>query len=565
MVWVDESGWNRGGADRTHRTYGCRWSAVIPFVAVMLAACGTARGLTISGAEFQANPSGRTPLAGLLTFTTDTPATATIFIEGPAGATQHTFSDAAGTQHRLMALGMTPNGLHRVWAEVADAGGAKAATDTFEMQTPPLPDDFPPFTVTVSRPRRMEPGLNLVPFFRWPAGTDPQRDFGLLVALDAQGGVVWYYRTDHVVNDPVALVNGNIAYQTDRNGQMSEIDMLGNVVRHWHSTGVPKDNPEGSIPVATDTFHHNFDQKPDGNFLLLSTEVREFESYPSSETTVPSGTAPATVIGDVILEIEPDGNIVREFKLFDLIDPTRIGYDSLGTGFYSQVYKDVLKTPGKDWSHTNSVFYDAQTDSAILSVRHLDIVFKLDLKTGKIAWILGNHDDWNEQDGKLLLKPVGEPFRWQYHQHAAKVTPQRTILLYDNGNYRARPGQERMKPLDSFSRVVEYKVDEAAMTVEQVWTYGDDDGAERFHSPFICDVDWMPETGNVFVTDGGRIKDKDGNPSVNIFAGRHWARIFEVTHETPATKVFEIVIDDPTIGWAVFRADRVPSLYKLRF
>jgi hypothetical protein len=360
------------------------------------------------------------------------------------------------------------------------------------------------------------------------------------------------------------MYNGNIAYQTDRNGQMSEIDMLGNVVRRWHSTGVPKDVPEGSVPVETDTFHHNFDVKPDGNFMILSTEVRDFEAYPASESEVPPPTAPSQVIGDVILEVEPNGKIVREFKLFDLIDPTRIGFDSLQTFFYAQVYKDVLKAPGKDWSHTNSVFYDAKSDCAILSARHLDMVYKLDLKTGKLRWILGNHDDWNEKEAKLLLTPAGEPFKWQYHQHAAKVTPQGTILLFDNGNNRARPGQERMKPQDSYSRAVEYKVDEQAMTVQQVWTYGDENGAEHFFSPFICDVDVLPETGNVLITDGGRLKDKDGNQSANIFGDRHWSRILEVTHESPPSKVFELVIDDPSIGWAVFRSDRIPSLYQLR-
>jgi hypothetical protein len=112
--------------------------------------------------------------------------------------------------------------------------------------------------------------------------------------------------------------------------------------------------------------------------------------------------------------------------------------------------------------------------------------------------------------------------------------------------------------------VVEYKIDEKAMTVEQVWTFGDEDGADRFYSPFICDVDWLPQTGNVLVTDGGRLMDKDGNPSGNIFGDRHWARIVEVTHDSPPSKVFELVIDDPSVGWAVFRSDRIPSLYKLR-
>jgi hypothetical protein len=194
-------------------------------------------------------------------------------------------------------------------------------------------------------------------------------------------------------------------------------------------------------------------------------------------------------------------------------------------------------------------------------VRHLDVVLKLDMKTGKVVWLLGNHDGWSEAEQKLLLKPIGENFQWQYHQHAAKLTPQGTILLFDNGNYRARPGQERQKPEDSYSRAVEYKIDEVNRTVEQVWVYGQSPD-ERFHSPFICDVDWLPQTGNVLVTDGGRIKDKEGKPSINIIAGHHWVRILELSHDQPADKVWEIVIDDPKMGWAVFRSERVAGLYR---
>ena len=42
-------------------------------------------------------------------------------------------------------------------------------------------------------------------------------------------------------------------------------------------------------------------------------------------------------------------------------------------------------------------------------------------------------------------------------------------MLFDNGIYGARPGQERIPFHKSFSRGVEYRVDKDAMSVEQVW------------------------------------------------------------------------------------------------
>ncbi len=538
------------------------WMQVNLAIAMALM-CSAAQALTVKDAKLVQDPSGHAPLTALLTFTTDVPATATIVIESAGrDLITHEFSGRTGTDHSLPALGMIANTKFTIHATVKDASGGTAKTDPFEITTPPLPDEFPPINVVSSRPRRMEPGVTLIPLMRWPPGTQADPEYGLLVAVNAQGEIVWYYRTNHQVFDPVPLLNGNFAYLIHRaNGLMYQADMLGNILGSWHSTGVPKELPEGSIPIETDTIHHSFEQMPNGNFLILSTEVRHFDAYPASESVVPSPTAPASVIGDIVAEVAPDGKIVRQFKLLDLIDPMRIGFDSLGTGFYQETYAKVHTTPGKDWSHSNSIFYDPKTDSVVISVRHIDAVIKLDMATGKIVWILGNHGDWSEAEQKLLLKPIGDNFEWQYHQHAAKLTPQGTVLLFDNGNYRARPGQTRQKPDESYSRAVEYKVDEQNMTVEQVWSFGEEP-ENRFHSPFICDVDWLPQTGNVLVTDGGRIKDKDGKPSINIIAGHHWVRILELSHEQPADKMWEIVIDDPRMGWAVFRAERVAGLYR---
>ena len=97
------------------------------------------------------------------------------------------------------------------------------------------------------------------------------------------------------------------------------------------------------------------------------------------------------------------------------------------------------------------------------------------------------------------------------------------------------------------------------MEVRQVWSYrGSED--ERFYSSFLSDADWLPVTGNVLITDGARVTtspdEADDTPDLG------WARILEVTHETPADMVFELVLDDePPAGWRVYRAERWPGLY----
>jgi hypothetical protein len=61
------------------------------------------------------------------------------------------------------------------------------------------------------------------------------------------------------------------------------------------------------------------------------------------------------------------------------------------------------------------------------------------------------------------------------------------------------------------------------------------------------------------------LRDKQGRPSDNIVADHHWARILEVTHGDQPEKVFELKVDSTeqagSIGWAVFRSERLESLY----
>jgi hypothetical protein len=213
-----------------------------------------------------------------------------------------------------------------------------------------------------------------------------------------------------------------------------------------------------------------------------------------------------------------------------------------------------------DWSHVNAAFYDERDESVIVSARRQDAVVKVDLATGQLAWILGDHTGWTEAWAPYLLAPSGE-LVWPNHQHAAKVSPHGTILLFDNGTNRGGPIEDGPPISEPYSRAVEYAVDESTMGVSQVWSYGDQEG-DHFYSSFISDTDWLPLTGNVLVTDGARITDAQGM-ATDASDGRRSARIVEVTHTTPPQKVFELVIeDDAPNGWHVYRAARLPSLYR---
>jgi hypothetical protein len=420
--------------------------------------------------------------------------------------------------------------------------------------------------VTVSTPEAMEPGVTLFGMFRWPDGGRPDQEFGLLIAVDAAGDVVWYHRTDEAALLAIRLQNGNMLYNTSPagvRGALVEIDMLGDVKRRWRSRGVAVAAQEDAIVVDVDSIHHDVLELPSGDFAVFSSEVRTFEDYPTSDEDPDAPRETQDVVGDIVVEFARDGTIVNQWHLLDLMDPYRIGYGSLDTGFWRITYQALLGDAPDlvDWEHANALSYDREEDAYFVALRHQDAIVKLDRASGQIQWILGPHAGWSAPWSERLLEPRGE-MQWAYHSHGLERTPRGTLLMYDNGNERASAFEERIPDSEAFSRAVEFEVDAEAMEVRQVWSYQGAEG-ERFYSSFLSDADWLPVTGNVLITDGARVtepeNDTDDSPD------HQWARILEVTHTTPAETVFELVIDDdPPSGWRVYRAGRLPSLYHER-
>jgi arylsulfate sulfotransferase len=526
---------------------------------VLTAGCATdAVGpVLLSEPELIYDPDGRAPLAALVEFTTDEPAFVTLHIDDGEVMRAVPF-DEANTQHSIHVLGLRPSRNHSISLELVDAGGNQAIRGpTIEIDTPPLPDDFPPIQLLRAQPSQMEPGVTLFNASAIPG------NYGYLVVVDGVGQVLWYARTEIRTVDVRRARSGNFLYLgTGEPGEdvAAEMDLLGNVVRQWYPAGLGQSGPAGAIPVDTDSFHHEIYELPSGNFLTLSSEMRGLDSYPTSEDDPGAPTETARVVGDVVVEFRRNGDLVNEWSLLDILAPYRIGYDSLGEG-WNRVYGDP-EGGTRDWSHGNAVIYEERTDSLIVSLRSQDALVKISRQTGDLEWILGTSDGWRQNFDSYLLNAEND-FEWPYHQHAPMLTPSGNILLFDNGNSRARPFQGRTEAADSYSRAVEYAIDEESMRVSEVWAYGGP-GGEIFYSSALGDADWLGTTGNVLVTDGARITDANGRASDNFLGGQVWARIVEVTHTSPAEKVFELLIRDESNeagGWYVTRSERLASLY----
>ena len=508
----------------------------------------------------QPNPNRRAPLAAVVTVRARRDVVATLWIsDGEREWTQPT-TPTPKPEHRLAAVGLRPDRRHLVRVKIADpATGETQLSEPLEFTTPGLPRNFPPLETRASHPQEMEPGVTIFPVTLW-FDDKPRMDYGYLVAVDESGEVVWYLDSGHRTTDVRVLSNGHLLYLHANFRHAFEVDVLGNLIRQWHASRTTPSPTRRSIRVYADTMHHELAELPDGNFLTLGTEVRQFDEYPGSTTDQDHPSVPAYVVCDTIYSFRPsDGWIEQSWSLAEMIDRRHFGYSSR-SDFWKSHYAHRLSSPPFDWTHANGLTYCGDDDSVIVSLRHLDGLVKIDLKTGQIRWILSDPLCWPESMQRLLLIPTGN-VQWPHHQHAPQLTPRGTILLYDNGSVRARPFEEPTPAASNHSRVVEFAVDEDRRSVRQVWEYsGDSD--EPFYSPFLCEADWLPATENILVTDGGRIETAQGIPTDKIPGQRQWARILEINREDQK-KVFELVVrSEPQsmLGWSIYRSSRIRSL-----
>jgi arylsulfate sulfotransferase len=389
-------------------------------------------------------------------------------------------------------------------------------------------DGLPPIRLAHCDAARREAGLML--FNVRTRGESINGHSGWLMRLDRDGAVGCIHKSDRAVQGVRHLPNGHLLV-TIGDGLVCEMTLEGETLRQWYATGRSRDRkppPGGGIPVATETFHHGVNLGPDGHLLLLSMEVRRYDDWPGSTTDPQASRGPADVVGDIVVEVAPDGTVVNEWRLLDLLDPQRIGYGSRDAYWVKRGYPDT-----QDWCHANGTAYDSRDDSILVSLRTQDCIVKFSRRSGELRWILGSHANWRAPWADKLLRPEGS-LSWNFHQHDCSITPAGTILCFDNGNNRALPFERRIGDEANTSRAVEFAVDEKAMTLRQVWSCGDAPGTRLF-AGFQGGAFRFPN-GNTFITYGG-ICSTDGKPNADSDRADIRARLTEVT---PAN---EVVLD----------------------
>ena len=523
-----------GVPERRRRCYfRAEWLLLLLGVVLVPACLPRACALSImDGPTF--TPAKNAPLAGWLRLTTDEPSRVSVTVTEGGRTWDRDFHDFA-TVHAIPLFGFRPGRISLIMVRVLDRHRQVVEwSKELRFVADPLPETFPEFVLRRSDPARMEPGYTL---FRVEIANNR---YAYVVIVDARGEVVWYATTPSTA-DVRQLPNGNLFMPATN--RFVELNLLGDEVRSWVAPpGLPINNHDG---VPTDH----------GTILYLSDATETVTNYP---TTLVRGSTPldrATIYYQKVVELDATNSLpFHVWSPVDWLDPRRTAY--------------LIRSDATGWDseHSNAILEDPSDDSLIVSIRHQHAVVKFDRATGKPRWILGPHEGWGAEWQPYLLTPVGAPFGWQYAQHAPVITPQGTVMLYDNGNDRAMPWDTRVEDPLNYSRAVEYRIDEQAMAVEQVWDYGRTNAELRLYTPWEGSAAPLPNTGNVLITFPA-VAYENGNPPSSYGPLATMTRIKEVARDEDAAVVFDLAIsmyrrvDYAGKECSVYRAQRIPDLY----
>ena len=472
-------------------------------------------------------------LSALISFRTNEPATWTLEVTDEQTGTAWAVKPILGVNltHQVPVLGLRPMNHYSFTLKVADSSGNSTTSKPLAMETPPLPEGFPPLRFLGSEPNKMAPGYTLFNVLKW---SDIQGS-GLLAAVDSAGMVVWYFQAAQPLVEAQMTAQGTLLAVIGEYHGIIEIDMLGNLLHHW--------KPE---QLGLDSLHHALGLTPEGNLLGLATELRVIDGYPTQS----GGTRSYSVVGELAVEFTRSGQLLHAHSMLDVLDPYHY---SLGffVPFWLPLYPNADGGP-KDWGHGNGIQWVVHGQSYLVTLANQEMVLNVDRATGKPLWKAG-------ESGDVVLKGLGEPggATWFSNPHGVELSDDGRLLVYDDGTYKGAAVPR--------SRVVQYQMTPPELVgdpwkAKQIWSWDGQDSA--FYSMSPADVDYLPG-GNLLVVHGSLVQKPELSPY--SLENSLSARIQELALVPEVVPVFGLEIGGPWDSThqrlSSFAAIRVSTLY----
>ena len=373
----------------------------------------------------------------------------------------------------ILVAGMKASTTYHMRARIQFPNGKWLTTPDQTFATGALPSGIlPTISASTTAGQRPSPGVELVNVI------DP---IGISVVTDFEANILWYYnnaadkswegyafpikqlKNGNLLASITNLYSANVPQTIPYNSVLREIDLTGNPIRELYlsdlNTALSKmKTPQGSVVQAL-CYSHDVLPLWNGHTILLVQQQK------SVWLTDPPGPGQFTILGDALVDLDPNFNPVWVWSVFDNLDPNRhpMEFDA---------------ADGYDWTHCNCVQVGPD-GNLVLSSRHQNWVMKIDYEGGSgggaILWKLGYQGDFT------LVGSQTADTDWFFAQHyplllEANGNQITRLSVFDNGNDRcfALPGgcgATSPAPPPPFSRGAILTIDETAMQASIIWQY----------------------------------------------------------------------------------------------
>jgi hypothetical protein len=301
---------------------------------------------------------------------------------------------------------------------IVDTGDAFESGPVITHTTGAIRADLPGTTVLKGPPPEASEPITL-----------QENVFASQLATDLAGHVVWYYPSA-----PLSFMTRPAGGGTffgivqDPQGDpwkqvLLEFNLVGLAVRETNAGRV---NEQLKVlgKRAINAFHHDALRLPDGNIAVLAGVEQIL--------TNTQGAGPVDVLGDMVVVLDPNLNVIWTWDSFDHLDTKRLA--TLGEQCLPNACPPLqLSRFANDWTHANAIEPTAD-GNLLVSFRNQDWIVKINYDSGEgkgdVLWRLGSGGDFQ-------LVP-SNPTMWFSHQHDPRYEPLSTsrLMVLDNGNLR---------------------------------------------------------------------------------------------------------------------------------
>ncbi len=348
----------------------------------------------------------------------------------------------------LTLVGFRANTHYDIQLTFEDEDGNQS-TQSLGFTSGSLPVNAPNVTVITPATEETTQGITL---FGYGVGRREDAEAPLYYGVDNEGFVVWYLHGTSITSTSAVArhISGNQFYIFDDSGLM-RIDSEGNQLEVY------------ALGDAA-PFHHDALILPNGHRLALTQSVQTINGE--------------SITGDIIIEVDSNGAEVWRWSTFDHLDTLR---------FPGPLSTRTNRSGALDWTHANAIYFDEASNQILLSLRSQSWVVNIDRTTGDIVWIMGNRDSVSADFDAPFLDLIDGS--WMANQHAATLTKNGQILVYDNANETDGPALN--------SRAVLFTVNPELMTATQSW-----EQRSTKYTSSLGDVDEL-DNGNILINSGG--------------------------------------------------------------